>query len=90
MRAQPTSCSSRLAPMKRKLLTHQAFMKTTTMGFIVLASTLFASHTFAAPADRPNVILIYTDDHGYTDLGCTESTSTLTRRSWTSLPAAAH
>ena len=55
--------------MKRNLLTHQTFMKTATMGFIVLASTFFAPHTFAAPADRPNVILIYTDDHGYTDLG---------------------
>ena len=45
-------------------------MKAVTMGFIVLSSTVFAPHTFGAVSgDRPNVILIYTDDHGYTDLG---------------------
>ena len=50
--------------------TRQITMKTATMGFIVLASILVAPHTFgAASVDRPNVILIYTDDHGYTDLG---------------------
>jgi arylsulfatase A-like enzyme len=49
--------------------TLQAFIKTATMGFIVLASTLFAPHTFAAAdADRPNVIVILTDDQGWGDL----------------------
>ncbi len=49
--------------------TRRALMKAATMGLMVLASTLFASHAFAATPNRPNVILIYTDDHGYTDLG---------------------
>ena len=44
-------------------------MKTATMGFIVLASTLFAPRTFdAAAADQPNVIVILTDDQGWGDL----------------------
>lgn len=49
--------------------TSQSLMKTTTMGFIVLASTLFAPHTSAAAnADKPNVIVIVSDDHGWGDL----------------------
>ena len=50
-------------------IVRQTVTKITTMGFIVLASTLFEPHTFAAPVDRPNVIIIFSDDHGYTDLG---------------------
>ena len=48
--------------MKRNLLTHQAFMKTTTMGFIVLALNFFAPHTFGSPADRPSVLFLNIDD----------------------------
>ncbi len=44
-------------------------METTTICLIVFASILFVCRTFHVRADRPNVILIYTDDHGYTDLG---------------------
>ena len=49
--------------------TLQTFMKTATMGFIVLASTLLAPRTIAAAnADKPNVIVILTDDQGWGDL----------------------
>ena len=42
------------------------FLKTATMLFIVLASTLFAQHMYgAATADSPNIILILTDDQGW-------------------------
>lgn len=37
----------------------------------LLSLGLLATHSFAAaPATKPNVIIIFTDDHGYTDLGC--------------------
>ena len=59
--------------MKNSMITKatcQTFIKAARMGFMVLTSTLLAPHTFGAvSADRPSVILIYTDDHGYTDLG---------------------
>ncbi len=55
--------------MKHNVITRttlQTFMKTATMGFIVLASTLFAPHTSdTAAADSPNIILILTDDQGW-------------------------
>ena len=37
-----------------------------------LLQLLFAIHAtcFAAAADQPNVILIFTDDHGFSDLNC--------------------
>lgn len=36
--------------------------------FLVLTVFLFATNAFAM--DAPNVIVVYTDDHGYADLGC--------------------
>ena len=40
-----------------------------TLTCIVLASTLLQPHTLAALVDPPNIIIIFSDDHGYTDLG---------------------
>ncbi|MEC8782630.1 MAG: sulfatase-like hydrolase/transferase, partial [Planctomycetota bacterium] len=40
-----------------------------TLKCIVLASTLLQPHMLAALADPPNIIIIFSDDHGYTDLG---------------------
>lgn len=52
--------------MKHNMITRvtlPTFIKTATMFLIVLASTLFAPHT--AAADSPNIILILTDDQGW-------------------------
>ncbi|MEO2023874.1 MAG: sulfatase-like hydrolase/transferase, partial [Pirellulaceae bacterium] len=43
-------------------------MKRTIIAFSTLTLVLAGSLLQAAP--RPNVIIIYTDDHGYADLGC--------------------
>ena len=55
--------------MKHNMITRttlQTFMKTATMGFIMLASTLFAPHmSNATAADSPNIVLILTDDQGW-------------------------
>ena len=55
--------------MKHNMITRTAlptFMKTAKMGLIVLASTLFAPHmSDTAAADSPNIILILTDDQGW-------------------------
>ena len=39
--------------------------------YTLLVLSLFVAFSFLAPAEdkKPNVILIYTDDYGYTDLG---------------------
>ena len=34
----------------------------------LLVSLLFVSTVWAAP--KPNIIVVYTDDHGYADLSC--------------------
>jgi hypothetical protein len=44
----------------------QITMKTAMLGFIVLASTFFVPHRFAA--QKPNIIAIPTDDQGWDDL----------------------
>ena len=62
---------------ERKFLTNENVMKTTTICLIVFASILSVCRTFHVRADRPNVILIYTDDHGYTDLGLLGELDTL-------------
>jgi hypothetical protein len=38
---------------------------------------------------EPNIVIIYSDDHGYTDLGLFGSTATWTRRTWMLWPKAA-
>lgn len=45
----------------------QKHLKAAVMGLFVMAWALIAP--YASAADQPNVILIFTDDHGYTDLG---------------------
>ncbi len=37
---------------------------------LVLGSFLFTLTSFASAADKPNVIVIFTDDQGWADLGC--------------------
>lgn len=44
--------------------------KLNTHNFIFVALLIGISSTNAAPATRPNVIIIYTDDHGTLDAGC--------------------
>ncbi|MFM7862916.1 MAG: sulfatase-like hydrolase/transferase, partial [Planctomycetaceae bacterium] len=45
-------------------------MMNTFLRSLLLGISLLAIETFAAAADRPNVIFILADDLGWTDLGC--------------------
>ena len=45
-------------------------MMNTFLRSLLLGISLLANDTFAAAADRPNVIFILADDLGWTDLGC--------------------
>ena len=40
------------------------------LGLGIFLSGLLGSHLFAAEIPKPNIIVIFTDDHGYSDLGC--------------------
>ena len=51
--------------------------------FISTLPVFLMSVVAAQTAQRPNVIIIYSDDHGYTDLGPMESTAMWTRPTWT-------
>ena len=44
-------------------------MKTLRRFLTVLVGCLLGTHAFAAALAKPNLIVIYTDDHGYADLG---------------------
>jgi arylsulfatase A-like enzyme len=48
--------------------------------FILPFAFLFVSATSIAAATRPNFVIIFTDDHGYGDLGCFGSTTIRTPR----------
>jgi len=47
---------------------------------LLLLALSFTSTAFAAEALRPNILIIFTDDQGYADLGCFGSKTNLTPR----------
>ena len=57
--------------MKGKPVSRRDFMKVCAAGATAVAGTaLFSQKTSAARNDRPNVVLIVSDDHGLETLGC--------------------
>ncbi len=57
--------------MENKSISRRDFMKSCAAGATVLAgSSLISKEVFAAKEERPNIVLIVSDDHGLEALGC--------------------